>query len=287
MASERLPDRAGVGLKADHFDVVLANSPSVGWFEVHAENYMSEGGPCHHFLERIRGEYPLSIHGVGLSIGSSEPPDKSHLARLRDLLSRYQPAVFSEHLAWSSHGGVFHNDLLPLPYTSETLDQVCSHIDQVQHFLGRPILLENPATYVRFATSTMGETDFIAAVIARTGCGLLLDVNNVYVSAFNHGFPPLDYIAALPLHTVREIHLAGHAMDRDKTGELLLIDAHDRTVTAEVWSLYEETLRLTGPKPTLIEWDANLPEWEVLFHQACLADELLDRKGEARYGGVG
>lgn len=272
-----LPVRSGVSLKADHYDVVLAEQPGLGWFEVHAENYMGAGGPAHHYLESIRDEYPLSIHGVGLSIGSHEPLDVSHLGKLKTLIDRYQPEMFSEHLAWSSHGGVFLGDLLPLPYTAETVSLVVDHIDQVQNALGRPMLLENPSTYVVFHHSTLAETDFLREVAARSGCGLLLDVNNVYVSATNHDYSGVDYIDAFPLELVGEIHLGGHAPDRDDEGRELLIDAHDRAVDQRVWALYEHTVVRAGPRPTLIEWDTEVPEWPVLFEQARAADRILGR----------
>lgn len=280
MAIATIPLRAGVGLKARHFDAIVDHKPDIGWFEVHAENYMGDGGPPLHFLETIRRDYTLSLHGVGMSIGSHEPLDKDHLRRLKNLNDRFQPGLVSEHLAWSSHGGVWFNDLLPVPYTEETLQRVCEHIDQVQETLGRRILLENPATYVTFENSSMAETDFIAAALQKTGCGLLLDVNNVYVSAINHGFSPETYIAALPADTVGEIHLAGHAPDKDDDGKSLLIDAHDRAVADAVWALYEQTLSFIGMRPTLIEWDNDIPEWSVLSQEAAKADRMLSSQGE-------
>jgi len=275
MTRHSLPDRAGAGLKADHFDHILEQRPGVGWFEVHAENYMGAGGPAHHYLERIRRDYPLSVHGVGLSIGSDEPLDAEHLQRLKEVVDRYEPGMFSEHLAWSSHGGVFFNDLLPLPYTPEAVARVSEHIDQVQETLGRGMLLENPSTYVAFESSTLGEIEFLHEVARRTGCGLLLDVNNVLVSATNHGYSASEYIDAFPLERVGEIHLAGHAPDKDDQGRDLLIDAHDRPVADEVWALFEYVLASTGPLPTLIEWDNDLPEWPVLFQEARTADRIL------------
>lgn len=275
--SATLPPRSGVGLKADHYQTVLEEHPGVGWFEVHAENYMGAGGPAHHYLSRIRQDYPLSIHGVGLSIGSDGPLDAAHLERLKTLVERYQPGMFSEHLAWASHGGVFFNDLLPVPYTLETLSTVVDHIDQVQTALGQRMLLENPSTYVAFEDSSMSEIDFLHEVAARSGCGLLLDVNNVFVSATNHGYSAQRYIDDFPLALVGEIHLGGHAPDRDDEGHDLLIDAHDRAVDDRVWQLYGHTVAKTGPLPTLIEWDTEVPEWAVLFDQARAADRILDR----------
>lgn len=279
-----LPTRAGVGLKAAHYETVLRENPDVGWFEVHAENYMGAGGPAHYYLERIRDAYPLSVHGVGLSIGSDGPLDPSHLRRLKTVVDRYQPEMVSEHLAWSTHNNMFFNDLLPLPYTPESAVRVGEHIDQVQDVLGRRILLENPSTYVTFETSSMTETAFLAEVAERTGCGLLLDVNNVFVSATNHAYSPEGYINAFPLAHVGEVHLGGHAPDSDDEGRDLLIDAHDRAVAEKVWALYDETIKRTGPMPTLIEWDNNVPEWRVLCSESRAADRILDRhhKGSRR-----
>lgn len=267
-----LPLRAGVGLKPEHFREILVRPPCTGFFEVHAENYMGAGGPPHRYLAAIRADYPLSLHGVGLSIGGDRPLDRLHLSRLRRLVDHYQPAAFSEHLAWSSHDAGFYDDLLPLPYTNATLARVAEHIDQLQTALGRQILLENPATYLAFAQSTWAETDFIAALAARTGCGLLLDVNNVQVAATNQQYDPHAYIAAFPLRHVREIHLAGHAREQDECGRPLLIDTHDRPVSAEVWALYARVISLIGPCPTLIEWDADIPALPVLLAEAARAD---------------
>jgi len=265
----------GVGFKAEHFDAVMETRPGLGFFEIHAENYMGAGGPPHRRLEAIRERYALSLHGVGLSIGSPGPLDRAHLARLAGLAGRYQPAIVSEHLAWSTHEGAFFNDLLPLPYTEETLERVCEHIDIVQTALKRTMLLENPSTYVAFAETTMGETEFLAEIVRRTGCGLLLDVNNVFVSAVNHGRDPYRYLAHFPLAAVGEIHLAGCADDIDGAGLPLLIDAHNSPVRDAVWALYAETIRRLGPTPTLIEWDNDVPEWPRLFGEACLAERAM------------
>ena len=249
----------GVGFKAVHFDAILQTRPKLSFFEVHAENYMGAGGPPHRRLEAIRESYPLSLHGVGLSIGSPAELDRLHLARLAGVAKRYQPALVSDHLAWSTHEGVFLNDLLPLPYTDETLVRVCEHIDIVQSALGRTILLENPSTYFAFAETTNEETEFLGEIARRTGCGLLLDVKYVFVSATNHGFDPRRYLARFPFAAVGEIHLAGYARDRDDAGLPLLIDAHDTPVHLPVWALYAEAIRRVGPMPTLIEWDNDLP----------------------------
>jgi uncharacterized protein (UPF0276 family) len=274
-----LPPRSGLGLKTEHFREVLGAQPDIGFFEVHAENYMVAGGPFHHFLGLIREQYPLSLHGVGLSIGAEGPLDLQHLQRLAALIERYQPQSFSEHLAWSSHGPVFLNDLLPLAYDAPTLNRVCEHIDQVQSTLKRPMLLENPATYLAFQRSTIDEADFISEVIRRTGCGLLLDVNNVYVSCINHQRDPLAYIDALPRQAVGEIHLAGFAEDTDSLGDRLLIDDHGAPIDNAVWALYRQVLERVGPIATLIERDNQLPAFSVLHAEARQADELLHCAG--------
>jgi uncharacterized protein len=272
---QSLPARAGVGLKAEHYHTILATRPDVGFFEVHAENYMGAGGPPHRYLTAIRDAYPLSLHGVGLSIGADRRIDTGHLGRLRELNARYAPALFSEHLAWSSHDVGFLNDLLPLPYTAFTLARVVEHIDTVQEALGRQMLLENPSTYISFLDSTYSETDFMAEAVRRSGCGLLLDVNNVYVSSTNHQWDPFRYIDAYPLPAVQEIHLAGHAPDADEKGRPLLIDTHDRPVGDPVWDLFFHTIRRTGPVATLIEWDTDLPDWSRLEQEADRANSMI------------
>ena len=272
-----IPKRSGVGLKPAHYENILNDKPDIGWFEVHPENYMGDGGPPHKYLEAIRNDYPLSLHGVGLSIGGAGRLDKNHLTRLRELERRYQPGLFSEHLAWSSHDEIYLNDLLPLPLTQETLNTVCDHVDELQEFVGRQMLLENPSTYVRFDHNDMDEISFLDEVSKRTGCGLLLDVNNVFVSATNHEFDPKDYIKTFPLEKVGEIHLAGHASETDDTGKPLLIDAHDRKVSDPVWKLYELAMARTSGIPTLIEWDTNIPEWNILFAQARFAEKVMER----------
>lgn len=271
----QLSPRAGLGLKAEHFKDVLETRPDVGFFEVHAENYMVDGGPFHHYLSLIREHYPLSIHGVGLSIGSDGPLDQAHVLRLRTLLDRYQPEQFSEHLAWSTHGPWFLNDLLPLRYDDATLTRVCEHIDQVQNALRRPMLLENPATYVEFDQADYDEAAFIQHVIQRTGCGLLLDVNNVYVSCINHRRDPMTYIDALPLQAVGELHLAGFAEDTDSQGQRLLIDNHGSAVDDAVWGLYQQVLMRIGPMATLIERDNHVPALSELLIDAQRADHCL------------
>ncbi len=270
-----LPVRAGVGLKPEHFQQIVDHWPDLGFFEVHAENYLVDGGPFHHFLTRIRERYALSVHGVGLSIGGSSPLDREHLDRLAALLARYAPQSFSEHLAWASHGDVFLNDLLPLPYTAQTLQRVCEHVDQVQSHLRCRMLLENPATYLEFAASTMSETQFIGEVVRRTGCGLLLDVNNIHVSCVNHHRDPRVVLAEMPLDAVGEIHLAGFASERDGNGDPLLIDSHGSPVAQAVWDLYTDALQRLGPVATLIERDNDIPPFDILCAEAWRADALL------------
>lgn len=272
---------AGTSFKPEHLPAILEAGPRRGFFEVHAENYMGDGGPPHRALEAIRRDHPLSLHGVCMSIGGPRPLDKAHLARFRGLVARYQPALVSEHLAWSTHETSFFNDLLPLPYTEARLACVCDHIDQVQEAIRRPLLLENPSTYVAFRESSMRETEFIRAIADRTGCGLLLDVNNVFVSANNQGYSALDYLADFPLSLVQEIHLAGHAAQADDEGDLLLIDSHDGPVADAVWKLYEIVIRRRGAVPTLIEWDSNIPDWPVLRAEAAAAQAILDRHQSA------
>lgn len=280
MKPSELPRRAGVGFKPEHFAEINAASQPIGFFEVHAENYMGAGGPPHAQLGKLRRDYALSIHGVGLSIGSMQPLDKEHLARLKIVCDRYEPESFSEHLAWSSHDATFLNDLLPLPYTEATLVQVCAHIDQVQTLLGRQMLLENPATYLLFEESTIEETEFLAEVAQRTGCGLLLDVNNVFVAATNHRLDPRDYLKRFPVQWIREIHLSGHSETLDDAGAPLLIDSHDTPVKDPVWDLYEELIARTGPIASLVEWDNDVPEWPVLRAEAEAAGAILRRATE-------
>lgn len=243
---------------------------------------MIEGGAFHHYLERIRRDYPLSIHGVALSIGAASELDQNHLQRLKQLIDRYQPTWFSEHLAWSSHQDVFLNDLLPLPYTEATLQTVCDHIDQVQNVLQRNMLLENPSTYVEFSNSSMSETDFINQILQRTGCGLLLDVNNVYVSCTNHHRDPHAYLAALNHARVGEIHLAGFTQEHDSLGAPLLIDSHAAPIAQAVWQLYQECLSYTGSVATLIERDNDIPSLAMLLGEAQQAQDLLNQAERGR-----
>jgi uncharacterized protein (UPF0276 family) len=269
--------RAGVSFKPQHLEAIERDGLFPGFFEVHAENYMGDGGMPHRLLQRIRETSALSLHGVCMSIGGSEPLDTRHLARFAALVRRYEPALVSEHLAWSTHEDAFLSDLLPLPYTDATLQRVCEHVDTVQNAIRRPVLIENPSTYLLFAESTWSETDFMAEMVRRTGCGLLLDINNVFVSATNHGTSPLSYLGQYPLEHVREIHLAGHADDDDGDGHTLLIDSHDRPVSDPVWKLYDIVIAQCGPVPTLVEWDNDVPDWPVLRAEADAAQAILDR----------
>jgi hypothetical protein len=277
---------AGASFKIEHLGAILGDGRLRGFFEVHAENYMGAGGPPHRALESLRRDHPVSLHGVCMSIGGPQPLDKAHLARFKDLVERYEPALVSEHLAWSTHETTYFNDLLPLPYTAATLGRVCDHIEEVQEALRRPLLLENPSTYVAFREQTISETDFIRAIVKRTGCGLLLDINNVFVSATNHGFSAREYLANFPLSRVKEIHLAGHAEQADDEGYPLLIDSHDGPVADAVWKLFETVIGERGPIPTLVEWDCKIPDWVVLKAESDMAQAILDRRqpvAEDRY----
>jgi uncharacterized protein len=269
---------AGTSFKHEHLAAILGEGQQRGFFEVHAENYMGAGGPPHRALEAVRRDHPLSLHGVCMSIGGEQPLDQAHLARFKNLVERYEPALVSEHLAWSTHEDTYFNDLLPLPYNAATLRRVCDHIDEVQDAICRPLLLENPSTYLAFREQTMSETDFVRAIARRTGCGLLLDINNVFVSAANHGFSAREYLAGFPLSQVGEIHLAGHAEHEDDEGHALLIDSHDGPVADAVWKLFEIVIAQCGPIPTLIEWDSKIPAWPILKAEAAAAQAILDRR---------
>ena len=271
-----LPNLAGVGYKPQHLADILAEPGAVKWLEIHAENYMSAGGPPLAQLKRLAETFPISCHGVGLSIGGEQPLDKAHLARLKHLIGWLKPAAFSEHLAWSTHEGGFLNDLLPLPYNMDSVKRVSAHIDQVQSTLDVKMLLENPSVYVAFASSTMDEITFINEVVSRTGCGLLLDVNNIFVSATNQGYSPEDYIDNFPVKHIGELHLGGHLADSDEHGNPLLIDSHNNKVVDPVWALLGRVLKRTGPKPILIEWDNDIPDWPMLEAEAARATRALE-----------
>jgi len=270
-----IPAKAGIGLRFQHHQAMLDTRPDVAWMEVHTENYMGGGSPIR-CLEAIRRDIPISLHGVGLSLGSAEGLDQGHLDRIRQVAERIEPDLMSEHIAWSVSGGTYLADLLPLPMTEEALAVVCRHVDQVQSTFGRRIIVENPSTYMQFRHSTVPEWEFMAAVAARTGCGILCDVNNIYVSTKNHGWDPLIYLAALPPDAIAEIHLAGHSIRQLSDGGTLRIDDHGSRVIDQVWSLYEAALRRFGPVPTLIEWDNNIPPLDVLLAEARRADTLIN-----------
>ena len=271
---------AGIGLRAPHVAEVIATRPAVGWLEVHAENYMG-GGSGLRALERVRADYPIAVHGVGLSLGSAGDLDREHLGRLRRLVDRIEPALVSEHLSWSVAGGVYLNHLLPLPYGDESLAVVTEHVTRAQEALGRRVLLENPAGYLRFTHSTIAEPEFLGAIARTTGCGLLCDVNNIVVSAHNLGFDPLAYVDALPAPSVEEIHLAGHAVN-DADGHTVLIDDHGSRVAPDVWRLYAHAIARFGARPTLIEWDTNIPALDVLLDEAARAEGVAGRAREEK-----
>ena len=276
-AAARIPPRAGIGLRALHYRDVLESRPNIGWLEVHSENYFGQGGAPLHYLERIRAHYPISLHGVGLSLGSTDPLDLAHLASLKALIERFEPGLVSDHLSWSSVGGRYFNDLLPLPYTEESLTHVARRVLVVQERLGRKLLVENPSTYAQFAESTIPEAEFLAELARRTGCGILLDVNNVYVSACNHRLDARRHIDSIPARHVGEIHLAGFTRNEADSGEIL-IDTHSRPVAAEVWTLFAHAVERFGPRPTLIEWDADLPPLAMLVAEAGHAQALLEAR---------
>jgi uncharacterized protein (UPF0276 family) len=269
-----IPAKAGIGLRFQHHQAVLDVAPDVAWMEVHTENYMGGGTPLH-YLDAIRSDYPISLHGVGLSLGSAEGLDPAHLERIRRVAERIEPALMSEHIAWSITDGTYLADLLPLPMTEESLNVVCRHVDQVQSNMKRRILVENPSTYLRFCHSIIPEWEFMTAVAERTGCGILCDVNNIYVSAHNHGWDASTYLAALPPAVIGEIHLAGHSVRPLGDGSTLRIDDHGSRVIAEVWALYRKALERFGPVPTLIEWDTDVPPLDVLLGEADHAGALL------------
>jgi uncharacterized protein (UPF0276 family) len=274
-----IPAVAGIGLRAPHHAGFIAERPVVGWVEVHSENFFGEGGPQLARLERVRRDYPLSCHGVGLSLGSTDPLDKAHLRSLKRLVDRFEPGFVSEHCSWSSVGGQFLNDLLPLPYTEEALAHMCARVGAVQDYLGRQLLIENPSTYLAFDGADIGEAQFLGALARETGCGLLLDVNNIYVSARNVGLDATGYLQEIPATAVAEIHLAGYTVNR-ADGFELLIDTHSAPVSAGVWELYERAIGRFGPVPTLVEWDLDLPELPTLLAEARRADLVMERAHE-------
>ncbi len=278
-SQQDIPNKAGVGLKAQHYKTILVDKPKLGWFEVHPENYMGAGGPPHKYLTAIRELYPLSLHGVGMSLGApTERLNPDHLTRFKKLIDRYEPALISEHLAWSTHEGLFFNDLLPLPYTDETLNHLCNHVNEMQDFMGRQVLIENPSAYLSYEDSPYAETEFLSQLAQKTGCGLLLDVNNIFVSASNQGYDAYDYLNKFPTQYVGEIHLGGHKEEL-VDGAKLLIDDHSSAVVDEVWNIYNALIKKIGAKPTLVEWDGDIPEWNILYNEAKRADEYIQKGG--------
>tara|TARA_A100001391_G_scaffold93565_1_gene62058 strand:- start:378 stop:1232 length:855 start_codon:yes stop_codon:yes gene_type:complete len=266
---------AGVGFKAEHAGEILGGKASVGWFEIHPENYMVAGGPRLAMLADVCAQYPVSMHGVGLSLGGGDPLDARHLADLKHLVDRFNPAMVSEHIAWSSHEGLYMADLLPTPMTKTSLDQLVAAIDTVQSHIGRRILIENPTSYLPLPQNSISELDFITEAARRSGCGLLIDVNNIYISAHNLGFDAEAFVDGIPADLVGEVHLAGHERDANDQ-DSILIDTHSRPVADPVWALFDRLIARIGPKPTLIEWDNDVPSWPVLQHEAALADTRLN-----------
>ena len=267
----------GVGFKHQHYRYIVEQKPVLDFFEIHAENYMGAGGLSHEQLADIRCRYELSLHGVGLSIGGIEPLCKIHLQKFKKLIDVYQPIVCSEHLAWSTYDQKFLNDLLPLPYNQETLRRVIDNVRYIQDFIGQKILIENPATYLRFKSSDMTEIEFLNELVHHTDCGLLLDITNAYICSINHNFDVLDYISKFPLNHVGEVHLAGYAEDKDELGAALLIDSHSREVHRDVWTLFDHVISQKHNFITLIEWDNNIPEWPLLHRQALIAHDIIEQ----------
>ena len=267
-----IPAHAGIGLRTPHYAEVLTELPAIPWLEVHSENFFADGGRPHEILEQVRSHYPLSLHGVGLSLGSTDPLNTWHLDKLKGLIERYEPGLVSEHLCWCSVDNRYFNDLLPLPYTEDALRHVSDRISQVQDYLGRQILIENLSSYLQFTDSTIPEWEFIAAVAEHSGCAILLDVNNIYVNARNHGFDASAYLEAIPVAAVKEMHLAGYEDEGD-----CLIDTHGRPVADDVWLLYEQAVYRFGRVPTLIEWDTDIPPLTVLLGEADHAQDIMER----------
>lgn len=273
--AQPMPVAAGIGLRAPHVEQIRAERPRIAWLETHSENLFAAGGRFHAALDVIRADYPLSLHGVGLSLGSADRIDRAHLQRLCEVVDRYQPALVSEHLCWGAIGGLHSNDLLPMPFTREAADVLVARIGEVQDALGRELLVENISSYLSFDGGEYAEAEFVADIVRRSGCGLLCDVNNIYVNSINHGFDANAYLRTLPRGAVREIHLAGFTR-KDGLDAPLLIDSHDHRVDAAVWDLYADALDAFGPTPTLIEWDQDIPALAVLLEEAAHAQALLE-----------
>jgi uncharacterized protein (UPF0276 family) len=274
-----IPRAVGIGLRAPHYRDVLQRRPNIGWFEVHSENYFGDGGPPLYYLEQIRAEYPISLHGVGLSLGSTDPLNTAHLEKLRMLIKRFEPALVSEHLSWGSVGGRYLNDLIPVPYSEHVVVHMADRVAKAQDYLGRQILIENVSSYLEYDESSMPEWEFVAEVARRAGCGILLDVNNVYVNSVNHRFDARQYLDAIPTEAVQEFHLAGFTTKSFSDGQLL-IDTHNQLVADEVWDLYRFAVRRFSIVPTLIEWDTDLPALDVLLHEMDKAAGILEEHGE-------
>ncbi len=272
--ADAIPATVGIGLRGPHYREIASTQPKIGWVEAHSENYFGAGGAPLHYLRKVRELYPLSLHGVGLSLGTTDPLDREHLARLKDLVDRFEPGLVSEHLSWGSVDSVFLNDLLPLPYTEEALNHFATRVIETQEYLGRQILIENPSSYLTYAHSTIPEWEFLTAVAQRSGCGILLDVNNIHVSARNHGLDEERYLSSIPSELVQEIHLAGFSVNRYPEGEIA-IDDHGSRVRDRVWELYRRALALCGPVPSLVEWDSNIPPLEILLDEAETAKRIL------------
>lgn len=275
-APRPIPANAGIGLRAQHHDDLLRARPAIGWLEAHSENYFADGGAQIDYLMQLRALYPMSLHGVGLSLGSTDPLDREHLWRLKRLVQLAEPGIVSEHLSWGSSGGIYMNDLLPLPYTEEALTHMIRRVGEVQDYLGRQILIENVSSYLEFKASELREWEFLAALASASGCGLLLDINNVYVNSRNHDFDPGTFLAHVPRTAVQEMHLAGHSVNRHGDIEIL-IDTHSGPVSEPVWALYERAVERFGRVPTLIEWDTDIPSLEVLVAEAAQANLYLER----------
>lgn len=261
-------EQIGVGLRAPHYHQVLIEKPKIDWFEVHTENFMMQGGPLLEILLAIRKNYPLSFHGVGLSLGSAQGICKNHLQKIKSLINHVEPALLSDHLSWSHSGQVYLPDLLPIPYTKESLTIIANNIDRVQNYLQRPLLIENPSSYLEYQTSSYSEAEFLAELVKRTDAKILLDINNVYVSCYNNGWEPHTYLQSLPQQSIKEIHLAGHSVHTIDNNNQLLIDTHDNHVSNKVWDLFQFAVNYIGPVPTLIEWDTDIPDLEILLNEA-------------------